>query len=65
MAKGLHHPVTVTLGKTFDRERNTFVLIRLELAEPGAVGDVEEVPPTCQLCSMEIKALAKGSAANS
>lgn len=65
MAKGLHHPVTVTLGKTFDRERKAFALIRLELAEPGAVGDVEEVPPTCQLCSMEIKALAKGSAANS
>lgn len=33
VAKGLHHLVAVTLGKTFDRERKAFVLIRLELVE--------------------------------
>lgn len=33
VTKGLHHSVAVTLGKTFDRERKVFVLIRLELAE--------------------------------
>lgn len=33
VAKGLHDVVTVTLGKTFDRERKVFVLIRLELVE--------------------------------
>lgn len=33
VAKGLHDVLTVTLGKTFDRERKVFVLIRLELVE--------------------------------
>jgi len=40
VAKGLHHFVTVTLGKTFDRARKAFVLIRLEVAESCAVSNV-------------------------